>query len=205
MFIVCLDLEGVLTPEVWINVAKKTRIDELKLTTRDISDYDVLMKKRLRILKENKITLTDIQNVISGMDLLPGAKEFLDQLRSVTQVIILSDTYIEFAHKTFMKKLGYPVLLCHSLEVEKVSGMIIDYKIRLKDQKRKTVKALKKLNYTVIAAGDSYNDTGMLKEADFGIFFRPPENVIREFPQFPVVTEYSDFKKLIFDNLKMPK
>lgn len=205
MFIVCLDLEGVLTPEVWINVAKKTRIDELKLTTRDISDYDVLMKKRLRILKENKITLTDIQNVISGMDLLPGAKEFLDQLRSVTQVIILSDTYIEFAHKTFMKKLGYPVLLCHSLEVEKVSGMIIDYKIRLKDQKRETVKALKKLNYTVIAAGDSYNDTGMLKEADFGIFFRPPENVIREFPQFPVVTEYSDFKKLIFDNLKMPK
>lgn len=205
MFIVCLDLEGVLTPEVWINVAKKTRIDELKLTTRDISDYDVLMKKRLRILKENKITLTDIQNVISGMDLLPGAKEFLDQLRSVTQVIILSDTYIEFAHKTFMKKLGYPVLLCHSLEVEKVSGMIIDYKIRLKDQKRETVKALKKLNYTVIAAGDSYNDTGMLKEADFGILFRPPENIIKEFPQFPVVTEYSDFKKLIFDNLKMPK
>ncbi len=205
MFIVCLDLEGVLTPEVWINVAKKTGIDELKLTTRDISDYDVLMKKRLKILKENNITLTDIQNIISGMDLLPGAKEFLDQLRSVTQIIILSDTFIEFAHKTFMKKLGYPILLCHSLEVEKESGIIMNYKIRLKDQKRKTVEALKKLNYTVIAAGDSYNDTGMLNEADFGILFRPPENVIREFPQFPVVTEYSDFKKLIFENLKTPK
>ena len=205
MFIVCLDLEGVLTPEVWINVAKKTGIYELKLTTRDISDYDVLMKKRLKILKENNITLTDIQNIISGMDLLPGAKEFLDQLRSVTQIIILSDTFIEFAHKTFMKKLGYPILLCHSLEVEKESGIIMNYKIRLKDQKRKTVEALKKLNYTVIAAGDSYNDTGMLNEADFGILFRPPENVIREFPQFPVVTEYSDFKKLIFENLKTPK
>ena len=136
------------------------------------------------------------------MDLLPGAKEFLDQLRSVTQVIILSDTFIEFAHKTFMKKLGYPVLLCHSLEVEKISGMITDYKIRLKDQKRKTVTALKKMNNTVIAAGDSYNDTGMLREADYGILFRPPENVIREFSQFPVVTEYSEFKKLIFDCIK---
>jgi phosphoserine/homoserine phosphotransferase len=205
MFIVCLDLEGVLTPEVWINVAKKTGIDELKLTTRDISDYDVLMKKRLRILKDNNITLTDIQNVISEMDLLPGAKKFLDQLRSETQVIILSDTFIEFAHKTFMKKLDYPVLLCHSLDVEKESGMIRDYKIRLKDHKRKTVTALKKMNYSVVAVGDSYNDTEMLKEADFGIFFRPPENVIKEFPQFPVVTEYSDFKKLIFDYIKTPK
>ena len=202
MFIVCLDLEGVLTPEVWINVAHKTGIDELKLTTRDISDYDLLMKRRLKILKENKITLTDIQNIISGMNLLPGAKEFLDDLRSVTQVIILSDTFVEFAHKTFMRKLGYPVLLCHSLEVDNVSGMITGYKIRLKDQKRKTVEALKKLNYVVVAAGDSYNDTGMLTAADYGVFFRPPENVIKEFPQFPVVTEYSEFKKLILNFIK---
>ncbi len=192
---ICLDMEGVLTPEIWKYVAKETGIDELKLTTRDISDYDVLMKRRLQILKDHGITLKDIQKVISRMDLLPGAKEFMDWLRSVSQVLILSDTFIEFG-QPFMEKLGYPTLLCHHLEVDK-QGMISDYKLRIEDQKRKTVQALRKLNYKIIAAGDSYNDTGMLQEASNGILFRPPQNVIEEFPQFPVVNDYENFKQII--------
>ncbi|MHA1144215.1 MAG: bifunctional phosphoserine phosphatase/homoserine phosphotransferase ThrH [Candidatus Helarchaeota archaeon] len=195
MFIICFDLEGVFTPEVWINVAKETEIDELKLTTRDISDYDALMKQRLKILKEHGITLKNIQDIISKMELLPGAREFLDWIRTITQVLILSDTFIEFG-MPFMKKLGYPTLLCHDLEVDE-KGMISNYRLRIRDMKRQTVIALKKMNYDVIAIGDSYNDTGMLSEAKHGILFRPPESVIKEFPQFPVVTGYSDLKNLI--------
>ena len=195
MYMICLDMEGVLTPEIWIRVAKETGIDELKLTTRDISDYDVLMKKRLKILKAHNITLSDIQEIIDGMDLLPGAKDFLDWLRSVSQVLILSDTFIEFG-QPFMKKLGFPTILCHNLEVDS-QGMISDYKLRLDDQKKKTVRALKLMNYDIIAAGDSYNDTSMLQEASNGILFRPPKNVIQEFPQFPVVHDYKNFRALI--------
>jgi phosphoserine / homoserine phosphotransferase len=201
MKIICFDLEGVFTPEVWINVALRTGIDELKLTTRDISDYDVLMKRRMAILKQHHIDLKTIQDVIAGMELLPGAKEFLDWVRSVTQVIILSDTFIEFGMH-FMKLLDYPTLLCHNLEVDG-AGMIADYKIRIPNHKRETVVAMKKLNYEVIAAGDSYNDTAMLKEAHHGILFRPPQNVIDEFPQFPVVTNYKDFKGLLIEKLNL--
>lgn len=199
MFIVCLDLEGVFTPEVWINVALKTGIEELKLTTRDISDYDVLMKRRLKILEENGITLKDIQNVIESMELLPRAKEFMDWLRSVTQVIILTDSFIEFAIP-FIKKLGYPTLLCHDLVIDE-KGMISNYRLRIQNMKKESVLAFKNMNYDVIAVGDSYNDTEMLIEAKQGILFRPPKNVIEEFPQFPVVNEYSELKKKISEYL----
>jgi len=192
---VCLDLEGILTPEVWINVALKTGIEELKLTTRDISDYDVLMKRRLEILKENNITLKTIQDVISKMDLLDGAREFLDWLRSVSQVIVLTDSFIEFA-MPLMKKLGYPAVLCHDLETDN-GGMIANYKLRINNMKLKSVQAFKNMKYETIAVGDSYNDIEMLKESKHGILFRPPENVIKEYPQFPVVTDYSELKKLI--------
>ena len=195
MHMICLDMEGVLTPEIWISVAKETGIDELKLTTRDISDYNVLMKNRLKILKDHNISLHDIQATIHKMDLLPGAKEFMDWLRSVSQVLILSDTFIEFG-QPFMEKLGFPTLLCHNLEVDN-HGMISDYKLRIEDQKKKTVQAFKQMNYDIIAAGDSYNDTAMLQEASNGILFRPPQNVIEEFPQFPVVNDYRDLKALI--------
>lgn len=195
MHIICFDLEGVFTPEVWINVSLKTGIDELKLTTRDISDYDVLMKRRLEILKEHNITLNEIKTVISEMELLPGAKDFLDWVRSIVQVIIVTDSFIEFA-MLFMKKLDYPLLLCHNLETDE-KGIITDYKLRINDMKRETVKAFKNMNYDVIAVGDSYNDTAMLLEAKHGILFRPPENIIKEFPQFPVVTEYAEFKKVL--------
>ena len=199
MDIVCLDMEGVLTPEIWINVAEATGIDELKLTTRDISDYDVLMKKRLDLLREHNISLEDMQKVISKMDPLPGARKFLDWLRSHTQVLILSDTFLELGGM-FMKKLNYPTLLCHNLIVDN-NGMISDYKLRVSDQKRKTVQALKQMNYDVIAAGDSYNDTAMLKEASNGILFRPPQNVIKDFPEFPVVNEFHEFKQFISEVL----
>ena len=199
MFVVCLDLEGVFTPEVWINVALKTGIDELKLTTRDISDYDVLMKRRLEILKENNISLKEIQNVIESMELLPGAKEFMNWLRSVAQVVILTDSFIEFA-MPFMKKLGYPALLCHDLETDK-KGMISKYRLRINNMKKQSVIAFNNMNYDVIAVGDSYNDIEMLIEAKYGILFRPPNNVIEEFPQFPVVNEYSGLKKKISEYL----
>jgi len=200
MHIICFDLEGVFTPEVWINVSLKTGIDELKLTTRDISDYDVLMKRRLEILKEHNITLNEIKTVISEMELLPGAKDFLDWVRSIVQVIIVTDSFIEFA-MLFMKKLDYPLLLCHNLETDE-KGIITDYKLRINDMKRETVKAFKNMNYDVIAVGDSYNDTAMLLEAKHGILFRPPENIIKEFPQFPVVTEYAEFKKVLLKILQ---
>jgi len=195
MYIVCFDLEGVFTPEVWIAVSKATGIDDLKLTTRDISDYDVLMKNRIAILKKNKITIENIQEIISNMDLLPGAKEFLDHIRTIAQVVIVTDSFIEFV-MPFMKKLDFPLCFCHNLEIDE-EGMINDYKIRTPDMKKKTVLALKKLNYEVIAAGDSYNDVKMLLEAKHGILFRPPKKVIDQFPELPVVYEYDELKDLI--------
>ena len=199
MFVVCLDLEGIITPEVWINVARATGIDELKLTTRDIDDYDGLMRQRLQLLQSHHITLRDIQEVIQGMDLMPGAREFIDWLRTVTQVIILSDTFIEFG-QFFMQKLGYPMLLCHELETDN-EGMITNYRIRIPDQKMKAVTAFKQLNYEVIAVGDSYNDMDMLLAATHGILFRPPPNIITEFPQFTVATKFSELRQQISDHL----
>jgi phosphoserine / homoserine phosphotransferase len=195
MYIVCSDLEGVFIPEIWINVAEKTGISELRLTTRDISDYDVLMRKRLQILKENRLKLSDIQAVIDTMNPLDGALEFLDWLRSITQVIVVSDTFKEFAGP-MMKKLGMPTLFCHSLTVDP-RGMITSYNLRQQRAKEKTTLAMKSLNYQVIAMGDSYNDIAMLKAADKGLLFRPPENVIREFPEFPVTHDYDNLKELI--------
>jgi phosphoserine/homoserine phosphotransferase len=188
--IACLDLEGVLIPEVWINFAERTGIEALRATTRDIPDYDVLMKQRLEILAENGLGLPDIQDVISGMRPLDGAPEFLDWLRERFQVIILSDTFYEFA-EPFMRQLDWPTLFCHRLETD-ASGKVVDYHLRQADPKRQAVKALHALNFRVIATGDSYNDTTMLAEADAGILFRPPDNVIREFPQFPVATTYGE-------------
>jgi phosphoserine/homoserine phosphotransferase len=195
MRIVCLDLEGVLIPEVWINVAERTGIQELRLTTRDVPDYDVLMKRRLGILDAHGFGLPKIQEAIAGMDCLPGAKAFLDALRAKYQLIILSDTFYEFA-SPFMQKLGLPTLFCHSLEVEP-GGRIAGYRLRQADPKRQAVKALHALNFRVVAAGDSYNDTSMLSEADAGILFRAPENVTREFPNFPHVTEYDELASQI--------
>lgn len=196
MDIICSDLEGVFVPEIWINVAERTGIDELRLTTRDISDYDVLMKRRLSILDANGLKLKDITDVIATMEPLPGAREFLDGLRARTQVIIVSDTYVEFT-RPLMEKLGWPTLLCHSLTIDD-SGAIAGYTLRQKDAKREVVKAFKSLNYRVVAMGDSYNDVTMLKEADKGILFRPPQNVIDEFPQFPVTKNYEELME-IFD------
>ena len=193
MEIACLDLEGVLIPEVWINFAERTGIEELRATTRDIPDYDVLMKQRLRILAQHGLGLGDIQEVIAGMQPLEGAVEFLDWLRERFQVVILSDTFYEFA-EPFMRQLAWPTLLCHRLETD-AAGMVVDYHLRQADPKREAVKAFKSLNFRVIATGDSYNDTTMLAEADAGILFRPPENVIEEFPQFPVATNYDEARR----------
>ena len=193
MEIACLDLEGVLVPEIWIEFAELTGIEELKATTRDIPDYDVLMKQRLRILEENNLGLPDIQKVIAKLKPLDGAAEFVDWLRERFQVVILSDTFYEFS-APLMKQLGWPTILCHKLEVDK-DGKVVDYKLRQQDPKRQCVKAFHGLNYRVIAAGDSYNDTTMLAEAEQGILFKSPDNVIAEFPQFPAVHEYEDLKK----------
>ena len=190
MKLVCLDLEGVLVPEIWINVAERTGIDALRRTTRDEPDYDVLMKGRLQILAEHGLKLPDIQDVIAGMQPLDGAADFLDWLRERFQVVILSDTFYEFA-EPLMAQLGRPTLFCHRLESDS-SGRIVDYHLRLDDQKRKAVRAFRELAFDVFAAGDSYNDTNMLSEANAGILFRPPQNVIREFPQFPVTTTYDE-------------
>lgn len=195
MEIVCLDLEGVLVPEIWINFAKRTGIKELEATTRDIPDYDVLMKQRLRILDEHKLGLNDIQAVIAEMGPLPGAPEFVEWVREHFQLIILSDTFYEFAHP-LMRQLGWPTIMCHKLETND-EGRITNYLLRQPDQKRMAVKSLHALNFKVVAAGDSYNDTGMLSEADKGILFDAPANVIREFPQFPVTTNYEELKNEI--------
>ena len=190
MELACLDLEGVLIPEIWINFAERTGIDALRATTRDIPDYDVLMKQRLAILKEHGLGLPDIQDVIGGMSPLEGAGDFLDWLRARFQVIILSDTFYEFA-APLMAQLGNPTLFCHKLEMD-ANGTIVDYHLRQPDPKRKAVQALHGLNFRIIASGDSYNDTTMLGEADAGILFCPPQNVIDEFPQYPVATSYDE-------------
>lgn len=193
MELACLDLEGVLVPEIWIEFAKATGIEELKATTRDIPDYDVLMKQRLRILEQHKLGLKEIQAVIATLKPLDGAVEFVDWLRERFQVIILSDTFYEFS-QPLMRQLGFPTLLCHRLNVDE-RGMVVGYTLRQRDPKRQSVLALKTLYYRVIAAGDSYNDTTMLGEADQGILFHAPQNVIEQFPQFPAVHTYEDLKK----------
>ena len=196
--VVTLDLEGVLVPEIWIAVAKKTGIDALNKTTRDEPDYDVLMKYRLDILRQNNLKLSDIQEVIGTLSPLEGAKGFLDELRAKTQVVILSDTFLQFA-EPLMRQLDWPTLFCHHLEVN--DDVITNYCLRQPDQKRKSVEALKALNFQVIAAGDSYNDTTMLGAADHGILFRAPDNVKAEFGNFPAVEEYDELMALIEEHL----
>jgi len=191
-------MEGVLTPEIWIAVSEKTGIPDLRRTTRDEPDYDKLMKYRLNLLDQHGLKLSDIQRVIGGLRPLDGALEFLRRLRSITQVIILSDTFEEFA-RPLLQQLEWPTLLCHKLEV--VNDRIVNYKLRVNDQKKKAVAALKSLNYNVVAAGDAYNDTAMLKEADVGFLFRAPENVKKEFPQFKAIETYGELLKLIKDAL----
>lgn len=188
--VVTLDVEGVLIPEIWIAVAERTGIDELRRTTRDEPDYDVLMRGRLELLERHGLGMTDVAEVIATLSPLDGASAFLDELRSRTQVILLSDTFEEFA-RPLMAQLGWPTVLCHRLEID-AEDRIVGYRLRQPDQKRRAVAALHGLNYRVIAAGDSYNDTTMLAEADHGFLFRAPDNVIREFPQFPALTEYDD-------------
>ncbi len=193
MFIVCSDLEGIFTPEIWINVAEITGIDELRLTTRDISDYNVLMKKRLAILDEHNLKLADIQAVIAKMQPVEGALEFLNWLRSIVPLIVVSDTYVEFAGP-LMEKLGRPTLFCNTLTVNG-SGAISGYNLRQEDGKKKVALALQSLNYEVIAIGDSYNDITMMQVADHAILYRPPDNVKEEYSQFPAVYNYAELKE----------
>lgn len=195
MYVICSDLEGVWVPEVWINVAKKTGIEGLKLTTRDINDYDVLMKGRLKILKEHNLTLKDIQNVIATIKPLDGALEMINWIKERTQFVVVSDTFREFADP-LMRQLERPTLFCHSLTVDE-KGNITDYNLRQKDPKRKVIQALKSLEYKVIAFGDSYNDITMLKEADMGVLFKPPQNVVDDYPEFPVANDYEELKKIL--------
>ena len=195
MHIVCSDLEGIFLPEIWIKFAEKTGIQELRLTTRDISDYDVLMKHRLKILKERGLKLPDIQAVIAEMDPLDGAVEFLDWVRATIQILVVSDTFVQFAGP-LMKKLGYPTLLCNSLTVA-ADGTISGYRLRQPDGKRRVAEAMRGLNYTVIGVGDSYNDISMLTAADHGILYRPPDNVRREHPAFPVATDFITLRTMI--------
>ncbi|WP_291987688.1 bifunctional phosphoserine phosphatase/homoserine phosphotransferase ThrH [Candidatus Accumulibacter sp. ACC007] len=192
MQIVCLDLEGVLVPEIWIEFAARTGIPELRRTTRDEPNYDKLMSYRLAILAENKLGLPDIQKVIAEMGPLEGARAFVDGLRETYQLIILSDTFYEFAHP-LMRQLGWPTLFCHSLEAD-ADGKVVHYRLRMPDQKREAVQRLKELRFSVVAAGDSYNDTAMLGEAHAGILFRPPAKVIAEFPQYPVTRTFADLR-----------
>jgi len=189
----CLDLEGVLVPEIWIEFAERTGIEALRATTRDIPDYDVLMKQRLALLDQHNLKIDDIQEVIASLTPLTGAIEFVDWLRERFQVIILSDTFYEFS-QPLMRQLSWPTLFCHRLLTDD-DGRVVDYKLRQKDPKRASVKAFHSLNYKVIAAGDSYNDTSMLSEADVGILFHAPQNVIDEFPQFTAVHEFDDLKR----------
>ena len=192
MEIACLDLEGVLIPEVWINVAERTGIEALRATTRDIPDYDVLMRQRLAILDEHNLGIRDIQEVIASMSPLEGAADCLDWLRQNFQVVILSDTFYEFA-EPFMRQLGWPTLLCHRLVIDD-GGRVAEYAIRQEDPKRASVRAFQSLNFRCIATGDSYNDTSMLEQAEAGILFCPPQNVIDEFPQYPVANDYERLK-----------
>ena len=191
--VTCLDMEGVVAPEIWLAVAEHFEVEDLQLTTRDIPDYDELMTKRLQVLKEHGIKLQDIQRIIEGLSPLEGAAEFLAWLRDRCQVIILSDTFYEFIGP-LMKQLQQPTIFCHSLEVDE-EGFISQYHLRMPDQKRHAVLALKNIGFRVLAAGDSYNDISMLKEADAGIFFCPPESIQEEFPQFPVTRTYEEFRE----------
>ena len=197
MEVACLDLEGVLVPEIWIEFAERTGIDELRATTRDIPDYDLLMKQRLGLLDQHQLRINDIQEVITGLEPLPGAIEFVDWLRERFQVIILSDTFYEFS-QPLMRQLHWPTLFCHRLITDE-EGRVVDYKLRQKDPKRASVKAFHSLNYRVIAAGDSYNDVTMLSEADVGILFHAPQNVIDDFPQYPSVQEFDELKKAFLE------
>jgi phosphoserine/homoserine phosphotransferase len=192
VIVACLDLEGVLIPEIWINVAERTGIAELRRTTRDEPDYDKLMQGRIRILAEHGLGIRDIQQVIAGMGPLAGATEFLAWLRERHQVVILSDTFYQFA-KPLTRQLGDPTLFCNDLEID-AAGRVAGYRMRQPDGKRCAVQALRSLNFATIATGDSYNDTAMLSEADAGILYRPPENVVREFPQFPVARSYDELR-----------
>lgn len=195
MHVICCDLEGVFVPEVWVNVAKKTGIEELKLTTRDIKDYDELMQYRLKILDKHGLKLKDIQDVIATLSPLDGALEVIKWLQSVSRVIIVSDTFVEFA-EPLMRQLDFPTLFCHSLEVD-ANNRITGYKLRQKDPKRQTVLALQSLNYEVIAFGDSYNDVSMLLQANQAFLYRPPQNVIADYPQFPIATDYDEMRALL--------
>jgi len=190
--IACLDLEGVLVPEIWINVALKTGIDALKITTREMPDYDALMTRRLAILDQHKLTIHDIQSVIDKMGPLEGAFDFVAWLRERCQVIILSDTFYQFA-QPLMRQLGLPTLFCNQLEIDQV-GRIVNYHMRMQNQKKRSVAAFKSLNFQVLAAGDAYNDTAMLGEAHAGFFFRPPDHLLKEFPQFPVTRTYGELQ-----------
>ena len=195
MYILCSDLEGVFVPEVWINVADKTGIAELRRTTRDEPDYNLLMRNRMKILDQHGLKLHDIQHVIAQIRPLAGANEFIDWIKERTQLIVVSDTFIQFADP-LMKQLGRPTLFCHTLIMDE-TNRIIDFKLRQPDPKRKTVAALQGLTYQVIAMGDSYNDISMLKQADVGILFRPPQNVINDYPEFPVTYDYEEVKEII--------
>jgi phosphoserine/homoserine phosphotransferase len=188
--LVCLDLEGVLVPEIWIGVAERTGIEELRLTTRDISDYDVLMKRRIEILHEKELRIGDIHEVIDSLSPLSGAREFLDRLRSSVQVAILSDTFYQFA-SPLMRMFDWPSLYCNDLEID-ADGRVTGYRLRQPDQKRQAVRAFKELKFQVVAAGDSYNDLSMLAEAHAGILFRPPEQLVEEYPQFPVTQSHDE-------------
>jgi phosphoserine/homoserine phosphotransferase len=193
--LVCLDLEGVLVPEIWIEFAERTGIPELRRTTRDEPNYDTLMQYRLALLKQHKLGLPDIQKVIAAMGPMAGAKDFLDALRRDFQVIILSDTFYEFA-MPLMAQIGFPALFCHKLEAD-ANGFLVNYHLRMPNQKQEAVRRFRELNFKVIAAGDSYNDTAMLGEAHAGILFHPPQNVIDEFPQFPVTMNYTELRAAI--------
>ena len=195
MYIVCSDLEGVFVPEIWVNVSKNTGIDELKLTTRDISDYNILMNRRLELLKKYGLTLRDVQNVISLLKPLPGALEFIDWLRAKTQFIVVSDTFSEFADP-LLRQLGRPTLFCHHLTTD-TEGNITDYNLRQNDGKMHVVEALQSLNYKVIAVGDSYNDISMLRKSDYGILYNPPQSVADEHPDLKVVKTYASLKRII--------
>ena len=192
MEVACLDLEGVLVPEIWINVAERTGIEELRLTTRDIADYDELMTYRLGVLDKHKLTIHDIQEVIATLTPLDGAADFLNWLRERFQVLILSDTFYQFA-SPLMRQLGWPTVFCHNLEIDS-AGRITAYKLRMPDQKRASVEALRQINLRTIAAGDSYNDISMLQSAHHGIFFRPTQKITEEFPSFPVTHQYAELK-----------
>jgi len=193
--VTCLDMEGVLFPEIWLALADNVGVQELRITTREIADYDVLMKKRLEVLKAHRITLQDIQDVARTISPLPGVPEFIGWLRERCQVIVLSDTYYEFVG-ALMKQLQFPTIFCHTLGVDS-NGFITDYFLRQKDQKRQAVSALKNLGFRVLAGGDSYNDVSMLKEADAGFFFCPPDSIAKEFPQFPVARSYAELQEYL--------